>query len=122
MVASTVISNGLDGIVVAETEISEVDGDKGRLIIRGKDAEELAFASTFEETCLVLWCGPDALERGKDIDHLRKCFGLARLEAYELLKGKPFILTQKNPMDAIRTATSFLTGDTRAGIDEFAKL
>ncbi len=55
MVDTAVISNGLDGIVVAETRISEVDGAKGKLIICGRDSEELAFNSTFEQTCSLLW-------------------------------------------------------------------
>ncbi len=40
---------GLEGVVVADTQISDVDGERGRLIIAGSDVEQLAPAVTFEE-------------------------------------------------------------------------
>ena len=33
---------GLDDVVAAETTLSHVDGEAGRLIVRGHDLEELA--------------------------------------------------------------------------------
>ena len=38
-------SSGLEGIVVAETAISDVDGERGRLVIAGTDVEQLADAN-----------------------------------------------------------------------------
>ena len=40
-------SSGLDGVVVAETAISEVDGERGRLVIAGFDVERLASTCRF---------------------------------------------------------------------------
>jgi hypothetical protein len=40
---------GLRGITVADTRICAIDGEKGKLIYRGYDIEELAHNSTFEE-------------------------------------------------------------------------
>jgi citrate synthase len=56
---------GLDGIVVAQTVLSEVDGEAGRLIVRGYPVEELAGKVPFEEVARLLWEGlapasPDA--------------------------------------------------------------
>lgn len=45
---------GLRGIPVADTRISAVDGEKGKLIYRGYDIDELARYSTFEETVYLL--------------------------------------------------------------------
>lgn len=45
---------GLRGVPVADTRISAVDGEKGRLIYRGYDIDELARFSTFEETVYLL--------------------------------------------------------------------
>jgi citrate synthase len=45
---------GLRGVPVADTRISAVDGEKGKLIYRGYDIDELARYSTFEETVYLL--------------------------------------------------------------------
>jgi citrate synthase len=37
----TRVNSGLDGIVVADTVMSEVDGEEGRLVVRGHALEEL---------------------------------------------------------------------------------
>ncbi|MEA2643076.1 MAG: citrate synthase, partial [Chloroflexota bacterium] len=51
-------SPGLEGVVAAETSISEVDGANGRLIYRGGYLiEDLAPATTFEEVAYLLWHG-----------------------------------------------------------------
>jgi citrate synthase len=46
---------GLDGVVVAETVLSEVDGEAGRLVVRGWRIEELAGSVPFEEVARRLW-------------------------------------------------------------------
>ena len=48
---------GLEGIVVAATRLSEVDGERGRLIIGGFPVEELAPHASFEEVLFLLWHG-----------------------------------------------------------------
>ena len=50
-------ASGLDGIIVAETALSDVDGDRGRLTIRGYPVEELVERATFENVCGLLWDG-----------------------------------------------------------------
>ena len=45
---------GLRGVTVADTKISDVDGENGILIYRGYRIEELAENSTFEETAYLL--------------------------------------------------------------------
>ena len=48
-------STGLEGVSIGQTAIALVDGDAGRLIYRGHDAEVLAVEATFEETAYLLW-------------------------------------------------------------------
>lgn len=50
-------SPGLDGIPVAESAISRVDGKVGSLEYRGIDIETLAEHSSFEEVCVLLLNG-----------------------------------------------------------------
>ena len=49
------IAAGLEGVVVAATRLSEVDGERGRLIIGGYPVEELAPHAQFEEVLFLLW-------------------------------------------------------------------
>jgi len=48
---------GLEGVVAADTDISLVDGENGRLVYRGYGAKELAVAKRFEEVAFLLWNG-----------------------------------------------------------------
>ena len=48
-------TSGLEGVVVASTVLSEVDGERGTLIIAGTDVERLAVQARFEEVCERLW-------------------------------------------------------------------
>jgi len=45
---------GLRGIEVADTRISKIDGEKGKLIYRGYDILDLTKKSNFEETAYLL--------------------------------------------------------------------
>jgi citrate synthase len=58
-------TDGLDGVVAADTVLSEVDGGNGRLIIRGYSLDALAGTTTFEALAELLFSGffndvPDA--------------------------------------------------------------
>ncbi|WP_035299263.1 citrate synthase/methylcitrate synthase [Brevibacillus thermoruber] len=48
---------GLEGIAVAETDLSLVDGLNGLLVYRGHWARDLAINHTFEEVAHLLWYG-----------------------------------------------------------------
>lgn len=51
------VARGLEGIVAAATHIAEVDGEKGKLTLRGYDVSELSGKVTFEEVAYLLWHG-----------------------------------------------------------------
>ncbi len=77
------MKTGLDNIVVTQTMLSEVDGEKGRLIIRGFSVETLAEIDTFEEVAIRLWQG--FTEKDDTVKFLAFELGKARLRAFELL-------------------------------------
>jgi citrate synthase len=56
--------SGLEGVSLGRTAIALVDGQNGRLIYRGYDAERLAEEHRFEEVAYLLWHGelPDAAQ------------------------------------------------------------
>src|SRR5437899_12233632 len=63
-------SPGLEGVVAAETAVSEVDGANGRLIYRGGYLiEDIAPVASFEEVAYLLWNGE--LPNEKELDALR---------------------------------------------------
>jgi citrate synthase len=51
------VSAGLEDVVAATTALSEVDGERGELIIGGFPVGELAAHASFEETTWLLWHG-----------------------------------------------------------------
>jgi citrate synthase len=51
------VSKGLEGIVVADSTISFIDGQQGVLRYRGIPIDELATHSTYEETAYLLLFG-----------------------------------------------------------------
>ena len=74
---------GLDGVVAAVTNLSQVDGKAGRLIVRGRDIEDLAGSYDFADMAVLLWDGlvPDL----PNADVVRRSLGQARLQAAETL-------------------------------------
>ena len=52
------VARGLEGIVAAATNIAEVDGQNGKLTLRGYDISELSGNVIFEEVAYLLWQAP----------------------------------------------------------------
>jgi citrate synthase len=98
-------SPGLEGVVAAETAVSEVDGANGRLIYRGGYLiEDLAPVASYEEIGYLLWHGD--LPTKAQLDALRNQMALARNlndpACGALLASDP----ATNPMDVLRTVVS----------------
>ena len=98
-------SPGLEGVVAAETEISEVDGANGRLIYRGGYLiEDLAPVATYEEVAYLLWHG--TLPNEVELDELRRQLAAGR----HLNKAANAALLAMDPatepMDVLRTVVS----------------
>jgi len=98
---------GLEGVVVAETRLSEVDGVRGRLVIAGHDVEVLAQGAGFEAACALLWNGrlPDAAEQRR----LARALGEARVRAFARLPALGDALHAGGGMDALRAAVAHVS-------------
>jgi citrate synthase len=106
-------ASGLDDVVVAHTALSDVDGEKGQLVIRGYPVEDLVERGSFEALCGLLWDGtwPSADQR----DRIRAVLADARAEAFELLPSLGDALGAADGMEALRAAVGHLrsSGDAR---------
>ena len=100
---------GLDGLVVADTALSDVDGDKGRLLIAGDRIEDLAGRVSFEALCARLWALADGQPRTPD--SVRQQLGRARLRAFERLPDLAPALRARDAMEALRAAVALLDGE-----------
>jgi len=102
------LQKGLEGVLVAESELSKIDGDAGKLVYRGYTIEDLARGASYEEVIYLLWYGhlPNAdelasfeesmvAERAVDDDVLAAVSDLAEAD--------------EDPMAALRTAVSMLS-------------
>ncbi len=79
-------SSGLDGIAAAETALSHVDGQAGRLIVCGLDLEDFVAANNFESAAATLWAV--AADRPKPSSAaVRAALGAARLDAFARLES-----------------------------------
>lgn len=106
-------STGLEGVNVADTLISEVDGANGRLIIAGYTAETLATTLSFEQLAHLLWTGEEANAQPKSA--LISRFGLARVAAFARLEACRSILNKNDAMDSLRSFISLI--DLKAADD-----
>ncbi|MCZ7544497.1 MAG: citrate synthase [Anaerolineae bacterium] len=55
MTDAAMTKKGLEGVVIAQTRLSKVFGDEGRLIYCGYDIHDLAQHASFEEVVYLLW-------------------------------------------------------------------
>ncbi len=67
--SDTKLNPGLEGVAVAETRLSSIDGEQGKLIIGGFPLEELAPNATFEESVYLLL--HDRLPTSDELDTFR---------------------------------------------------
>jgi citrate synthase len=108
--------SGLEGVVVARTELSEVDGQQGRLTIRGYDVEELAGRASFEEVAYLLWHGE--LPSSSELERLRGQIAEFRRLPDEARAAVELAAQRMGPMDALRFGVAALTADDPNPDDE----
>ena len=103
---TTAATEGLRGVVAAQSAIGDVNGIEGKLIYQGYDIHDLAENSTFEEVIYLLWNGklPTQAELDAHVEHLRQNYE-APAEVIGLMKQYP---KDADPMDVLRTAVSSL--------------
>src|SRR6185436_19878666 len=93
---------GLEGVMVADTRISDVDGERGRLVIAGADVEQLAAVTPFEGAV------GRVLAAGGVDPPAPAAIGAARGAAWELVPRLGDALDLLDGMDALRTALGHL--------------
>ncbi|AXV17304.1 citrate synthase/methylcitrate synthase [Neorhizobium sp. SOG26] len=94
------MKNGLDDVVAAETVLSDVDGEAGRLIIRGAWLDDLAGSATFEDTALRLW--DRFFEEPMSAVTLKTALGRARVEVFAHIGAVDEAILSLPPVDALR--------------------
>lgn len=99
---------GLRGVIVADTKISAVDGEKGELIYRGYDIGELARYSTFEETAYLLLNG--TLPTKKELDTFKEMLTLHWNLPKEIIKILRGLKNTDHPMDILQSMIPMLSG------------
>ena len=99
-------ASGLDGIVVAQTALSEVDGERGKLVVRGYTVEDLVERATFEDVCGLLWnaAWPSPGER----EALRAALSETRQQAFTVVNSLGEALRSTDGMEALRAAVGHL--------------
>jgi citrate synthase len=89
-------SPGLEGVIAGETALSEVDGERGRLLYRGYRIGDLVERGTYGAVANLLWTGEWNREH-------RLPTGPIPDSVLTALRALP---TNAKPMDALRTAVS----------------
>lgn len=107
---------GLRGVPVADTKISAVDGEKGRLIYRGYDIETLAENSTFEETVYLMLY--ETLPTRKELEIFKETLASERHLPVGIIRHMKKRKKTAQPMDVLQSVIPMLadfdeTGNTK---------
>lgn len=105
---SNELHRGLEGVLVAESELSYIDGDEGRLIYRGYDIEDLARKASYEEVLFLLWNG--TLPTQTELDAFSRNLADER-EVHSCVTDAMAALAEgdEDPIAALRTGISMLS-------------
>ncbi|GKS66601.1 citrate synthase [Nitrosarchaeum sp.] len=99
---------GLRGIEVADTRISNIDGEKGKLIYRGYDILELTKRSSFEETAYLLL--HDALPTKEQLLEFKSKLSDARWITKRMQINMGNWRKDADPMDMLQAFVAALAG------------
>ena len=102
------LKKGLEGVLVAESSLSYIDGDEGKLVYRGYTIDDLARNASFEEVVYMLWHG--TLPNRTELDDFKR----SMVEERHLSDGVSEIVRElaeadEEPMAALRTIVSSLS-------------
>ncbi|GAB6188696.1 citrate synthase/methylcitrate synthase [Marinitoga arctica] len=100
------VKHGLEGVAVAISSISFIDGEKGKLVYRGFEIEDLVENSNFEETAYLIWFG--SLPNGNEIDFLVSMLSKKRDLPNEIIEMMKLFPKNSHPMDVLRSVVSLL--------------
>jgi len=107
---------GLRGVKVADTRISDVDGEKGNLIYRGLNICDLVVHSTFEEVSFLLLY--DYLPKAEELKRFQLEL-ISEREVPETVYGLMRMMPKTtHPMDILEAAVPILAGYDPQLLDE----
>ncbi|MDB2259723.1 citrate synthase [Halorubrum ezzemoulense] len=102
------LKRGLEGVLVAESDLSYVDGEVGKLVYRGYDIEDLARGASYEEVLYLLWHG--SLPTAAELDAFAADLAAEREVDDDVIETvRALADAGERPMAALRTATSMLS-------------
>jgi citrate synthase len=102
------LKRGLEGVLVAESELSFIDGDAGELVYRGYAIEDLARDASYEEVVYLLWHGE--LPTREQLDEFSATMAAEReLDDDVLDEIRALAEADEVPMAALRTVVSSLS-------------
>jgi citrate synthase len=106
---------GLEGVVAAETAISDIDGKEGRLSYVGYDIHDLADNATFEEVIYLLH--NLELPNGQQLEDIKGRLAREREPNDLVMKLLPYLAETSSPMSMLRTAVSVSSAKDPDGWD-----
>jgi citrate synthase len=101
-----VVDRGLEGVIVGNTLLSNVEGKIGRLTYRGYDIDEIAPNASFEEVTHLLLYGH--LPNAAELEALERELGSRRMLPEPLVNSMQRVPKTAWPMDVMRTMISGL--------------
>ncbi|GGL28063.1 citrate (Si)-synthase [Halarchaeum grantii] len=102
------LKKGLEGVLVAESDLSYIDGDEGRLVYRGYTIEDLAREASYEEVLYLLWHGE--LPTESELETFASAMAEERAVDDAVLETvRDLAEADEVPMAALRTAVSELS-------------
>ena len=99
---------GLRNVTVADTKISNIDGEHGKLIYRGYDIMDLVKSSTFEEVSYLLL--HNELPTKKELGDFHTMLTNAREIPASMIKNMDNFRKDSHPMDLLQAFTAELGG------------
>jgi citrate synthase len=103
---TTEVQSGLDGIKVARTALSSVDGERGILKYRGYNIDQWVNKATFEEVAYLMWYG-DWPTRAQ-LDDLNEKLTARRPLTEQVAKVLNVLPTTGAPIDSLKITVTIL--------------
>lgn len=100
------VKSGLDGIKVARTALSSVDGENGILKYRGYNLNDWVNKATFEEVAHLMWYG--AWPTRSELDALNEKLDSHRKLPDSILEAIRLLPHQGAPIDSLKVPTTIL--------------
>lgn len=102
------MKNGMDDVIAADTLLSHVDGEAGRLILRGHDIEDLAGSTRFEDVAGLMWRDLVAVPAETP---LARAIGEGRAAAFARFLPFAPMLSGLAPVEAMRLLIAAIPDD-----------